>query len=229
MRVIDAGAAAWSIITDVHGAAGVSGWKQLLPGRTLRGPWEAVELARIPAVGVSGVHRHTRTHEVYFILSGHGEFSIDGRVVPMPAGHVAITPTGSSHGLRGIDTTDVTWLVAEVPARSVWERTMNPQPSPSDITPVDLTRVGVLDLTDDIAPLRQVGTRDLAAGERLDLTATDTEVFAYVVTGAAVVTCGATEYPVSADTGVTLSRGERAVVAATEPARLFWVSAGIEP
>lgn len=232
MLVTDSGTKTWSLVTDVHGAPGTSGWKQLMPGRTLRGAWEAVELARIPPGGLSGEHRHTRTHEIYFILSGCGEYLLDGRAEPMPAGHLAVTAVGSVHGLRNIGKEDLVWLVAEAPAQPYSRRAVPPSPGETivnrSVGPVELNQIGHLDLTPyGVEPFRQVGVYQLPAGQSWDLTTDRGEFFGYLLDGAGVMTANRVEFPVTAGTGVTLTRGERARLTATEPTRLYWVCSGL--
>lgn len=238
MQIANSNTKTWSVVTDVHGAPGISGWKQLMPGRTLRGAWEAVELARIPPGGRSGLHRHTRTNEIYFTLSGCGEYLLDGRSESMPTGHLAVTAVGSVHGLRNIGQEDVVWLVAEAPARSYWHRVIPPLPgeatSPGEATvnrslgPVDLDQIGHVDLTPyGVEPLQQVGIHQLLADQSWDLTTDRGEFFGYLLDGAAVITANRTEFPVAAGTGVTLTRGERVTLTATKPTRLFWVRSGL--
>lgn len=232
MLVADSGTKTWSLVTDVHGAPGTSGWKQLMPGRTLRGPWEAVELARIPPGGVSGEHRHTRTNEIYFILSGRGEYLLDGSAEPMPAGHLAVTAVGSVHGLRNAGNEELVWLVAEAPAQSRFHRAVRPSSGETIVNrslgPVELDRIGHLDLSPyGVEPFQQVGIYQLSAGQSQDLTTDRGEFFGYLLDGAGIMTANRAEFPVTAGTGVTLTRGERATLTATESTRLYWVCSGL--
>jgi mannose-6-phosphate isomerase-like protein (cupin superfamily) len=103
-----------SRIQDVHGAAGASEWKCFARRSWLRGDWEAVEWARIPPGGISGEHLHSRTEEVYFILSGRGEILLDGVATEVGPGDVILTGLGTTHGLRAIGEESVSWLVVEV-------------------------------------------------------------------------------------------------------------------
>jgi quercetin dioxygenase-like cupin family protein len=214
----------WAVITDVHGAAGTSGWWQLVPGHALRGPWEAVELARVPAGGISGVHRHTRTHEVYFVLSGLAEFLLDDEAYEMPAGFASITARGQRHGLRATGDAGVVWLVAEVPAAL-------PAPDPDKeagvnpmVGPVDLQQRGVLSLAGaGVSPLDEIGLGQLAEGESYDVDTEPGEVFLYLMEGSVLVRGGGTERVAGAGVGVTFGWRERGRVTATGPARFFWV------
>ncbi|MEU4160884.1 cupin domain-containing protein [Actinoplanes sp. NPDC026670] len=220
----------WSDVHGVHGAAGVSNWKQLVHGHALHGPWEAVELARIPAGGVSGTHHHTRTNELYFVLSGDARFVINETEFSMPAGHLAVTARGDRHGLRATVDGPVTWLVVEVPdtqppgAGEAKEEPMKPT-----LGPVDLNIVSRLDLAGHgVSPLDSVGLLRLDSGEKAELVADDSEIFCYLVAGSATATAEGQDHILTVGCGATLTLGERTVVTATAPARLFWVRSRVE-
>ena len=101
-------------IHGVHGTTGVTRWKALASGADLRGGWEAVEWACVPPGGISGEHRHTRTEEIYFILSGTGEIYLDGTAHPIAPGTLLLTGLGTVHGLRNTGDCDLAWLVIEM-------------------------------------------------------------------------------------------------------------------
>ncbi|HSZ28535.1 MAG TPA: cupin domain-containing protein [Pseudonocardiaceae bacterium] len=103
-----------SKVYGVHGSEGLSLWKCLARRAGLFGCWEAVEWAWIPPGGVSGEHLHTRTEEIYFILSGRGQITLDGRPYQVRAGDVILTSVGTRHGLRNTGTEGLGWLVIEV-------------------------------------------------------------------------------------------------------------------
>ena len=103
-----------SHVQDVHGAAGASKWKCFTRRIWLCGDWEAVEWALLPPGGVSGEHVHSRTEEVYFILSGHGELLLDGVSTAVGPGDVVLTGLGTKHGLRAVGDGDLSWLVIEI-------------------------------------------------------------------------------------------------------------------
>jgi mannose-6-phosphate isomerase-like protein (cupin superfamily) len=230
VRLVHSEHTPWSHVLGVHGAAGASNWKQLVPGHALHGPWEAVELARIPAGGVSGTHHHTRTNELYFVLSGNARFVINETEFPMPAGHLAVTARGDRHGLRATADGPVTWLVVEVPDAGLAsggeaeEELMKPT-----LGPVDLSSVSRLDLAGyGVSPLHSVGLIQLDSGEKADLVADDGEIFCYLVAGSATATVDGQDHILTRGCGATLTLGESTVVTATAPARLFWVRSLVE-
>lgn len=73
-----------------------------------------MEWAWIPPGGVSGEHLHTRTEEIYFILSGCGQITVDGRPYQVQTGDLILTSVGTRHGLRNTGTEGLGWLVIEV-------------------------------------------------------------------------------------------------------------------
>lgn len=101
-------------VLGVHGADGLSRWACLARGAGLTGSWEAVEWAGLPPGGISGAHLHSRTEELYLILSGTGEISLNEHRYEVGPGHLVVTGLGTRHGLRNIGTDDLNWLVVEV-------------------------------------------------------------------------------------------------------------------
>lgn len=103
-----------SVVYGVHGADGASQWRCLARRPGLAGDWEAVEWAWLPSGGLSGEHVHTRTEEVYFILSGRGHILLDGVATEVHAGDVILTGLGTKHGLRNTGDEELSWLVIEI-------------------------------------------------------------------------------------------------------------------
>ncbi|MGH8907573.1 MAG: cupin domain-containing protein [Egibacteraceae bacterium] len=103
-----------SIVHGVHGTEGISQWKCLARRDSLFGPWEAVEWAWLPPGGVSGEHVHSRTEEIYFIVSGSGVMTIDGQTYPVSAYDLILTGLGTKHGLRNSGPHELSWMVIEV-------------------------------------------------------------------------------------------------------------------
>lgn len=47
-----------------------------------------------------GFHMHSGESETYYIYSGKGAFNDNGTMVPVEAGDVTFTPSGTGHGLK---------------------------------------------------------------------------------------------------------------------------------
>ena len=51
-----------------------------------------------PGSGI-GYHVHVGDGEIYYVLSGKGEYNDNGTIVPIEAGDVTFCPAGSGHGV----------------------------------------------------------------------------------------------------------------------------------
>lgn len=47
-----------------------------------------------------GFHKHEGESETYYFFSGKGEFDDNGTIVPIEAGDVTFTPSGTGHAVR---------------------------------------------------------------------------------------------------------------------------------
>ncbi|GAA2716796.1 MULTISPECIES: cupin domain-containing protein [Streptomyces] len=196
-------------VYGVHAAEGHSRWTCLARRTGLHGGWEAVEWAWLPPGGVSGEHRHTRTEELYFVLTGAGELTLDGRSRPVAPGTAVLTATGSRHGLRNAGRTPLSWLVVEVPApRPSEETTMHDTGNPRSTVVPDLPRNGPLDASGVLTgPLRTVRVTRLPPGATGDFDCTGTEHTVYVTGGTGTARAGGASVPLAAGVALTLPLG----------------------
>ncbi len=108
-------------VYGVHGADGTSYWKCFARGNVLASALEAWEYAALSPGAVNGEHLHTRTDEVYFILGGSGQITLDGQSYPVQAGDAILTPLGSRHGMANTGAGLLEWLTIEVTAPATTE------------------------------------------------------------------------------------------------------------
>jgi len=57
-----------------------------------------------------GYHEQTED-EIYYVLSGRGQMTLDGKTVDVGPGTAILTRTGSSHGLKQVGTDDLVILI----------------------------------------------------------------------------------------------------------------------
>lgn len=215
-----------SDVFGVHGASGRTHWRSLAAGRALCGPYEAVEWACVPPGGISGEHRHTRTEEMYVLLTGEGEALLNGAPHPVRAGELILTGLGATHALRNTGDGDLSWLTLEVPAQRTistahaaprgreGEENM-PVPPPGPTAVVSLDEHGEVDPRPVLqGPLRRVRRIAVAAGAAEKFSGAGQEHSVFVRTGTGVARCAGSEVPVRADMAVTTSLGEDLVVEA---------------
>lgn len=59
-------------------------------------------------------HRHEGDGEVFYVLSGHGQYLLDGQYVPVEPGDVLFVDDGEEHAMRNDDDTEDLVCVAVV-------------------------------------------------------------------------------------------------------------------
>jgi quercetin dioxygenase-like cupin family protein len=64
------------------------------------------------------LHAHPGMDKLYLVLSGCGEFLLDGRALPMEAGTLLVAPSGVPHGIRNPSAERLLVLAALAPGAS---------------------------------------------------------------------------------------------------------------
>lgn len=226
-----------SEVYGVHGSAGLSRWKCLARGAGLSGCWEAVEWAWIPPGGVSGEHLHTRTEEVYFILSGRGEITLDGRPHQVQTGDLILTGVGTRHGLRNTGTEGLGWLVIELtsPATSqALGRARPGDPGTEETGSADMSNSTVLNLPAAgqidpgrwlTGPLRVIQLATLGPGEQREIVTDGAEHTLFTLHGRGMLIRAGVDVPLGPNVAVTLPLGTRVtIVAGPEELEYFQAS-----
>lgn len=212
-------------VYGVHGTRGLTQWACLARRAGLGDGWEAVEWARIPVGGVSGEHLHTRTEEVYVLLSGRGEITLDGRPVPVRAGDAILTGLGTVHGLRNTGAEPLEWLVIEMPARA--GRTAPGHAAPAHTAPGPAAAGGRHAVVTDLrgcgpvrpgavftGPLRTLEAAELTAGERATLRTDGVEHTVFVTRGSGRAATGRVRLQLVPGRALTLPLGTGAALTA---------------
>jgi mannose-6-phosphate isomerase-like protein (cupin superfamily) len=96
------------------GGEGVCRWKMLMNGMHLEGEWNCVEFVVIEPGASVGEHVHMRTEEIYYIISGRAEVTMDGSRIDARPGDLITTPIGSSHAIANHGDEDMEFFVTEV-------------------------------------------------------------------------------------------------------------------
>lgn len=96
------------------GGEGMCRWKMLMNGMHLEGQWNCIEYVVIEPGGSVGEHVHTRTEEIYYIISGEARMKMDGEEFTVRSGDLITTPIGSEHAIANHSTEDMHFFVVEV-------------------------------------------------------------------------------------------------------------------
>jgi len=206
------------------------------------GPWEAFEWSRLPAGAVCGEHLHTRTEELYFILSGSGDMVLNGAPHAVSAGDVVVTGVGASHALRNTHSSaDLTWLVIELLSPATANVFQGIECADTRCTGtegiggigvtevISLREPGVISSLPLSGPIEQLSRQRLVADDAITLRTTDHEYVVYVLAGAGTVQFGSATKVVDTDTAICLPLGEDATFRAHgESVELFVASMAVE-
>jgi mannose-6-phosphate isomerase-like protein (cupin superfamily) len=229
-EVIVADTDAPSQVHAMHGGVDLAHWKVLARRMGLAGDWEAVELSTLPPGAECGVHHHSRTEELYFVVSGTGELLLNGTVHQVGPGRLVVNPVGTRHRLNNPGSESLSWLVIEIVAPPTARVLTGGRARPgrsimAPATVIDLEREGSVDLTTLLAgPLRLARLVTLDPGDTAELAATDSEHTVFVLEGAGHAWAGGSRVDLRAGTAITLPLGSRATVVADE-GQLRWFHA----
>ena len=216
-------------VLGVHGTTGLTHWSCLARRAGLDGPWEAIEWASVPPGGVSGEHLHTRTEEIYFIVSGAGELLLDGTPRQVSAGDLALTRVGSRHGLRNVGPDPLNWLVIEILSPQteavVRGRPLGEVRQTMESTVVNLGEQREIDpRTVFASPLESIRIVRLEPGGEHPLTADGREHTVFVLSGDGLGTAGGAPLPLRAGNAVTLPLGAELRIEAGERGLEFFTA-----
>jgi mannose-6-phosphate isomerase-like protein (cupin superfamily) len=199
-----------------------------------------VEWAWIPAGGISGEHRHTRTEELYLILTGSGRMRLNGRMATVTPGCLIVNPLGTRHGLYAVNDVPVSWLVIEVLAPSTAAtyaaaacrqaprvvKEMSVQMAEPVVVP--LAEVNEFDPSTVLTgPLRLTRIATLGAGECEELAGDGVEHTVFVLAGCGVASSDGRAVQLAPGSSVTLPLGA-SVTLRGEGLRFFQATLAVE-
>jgi mannose-6-phosphate isomerase-like protein (cupin superfamily) len=87
-------------LVGVHGGAGALGWKRLGTGNMMSSAVDSYEIAEMPPGSRAGRPVHSRTEELFFVLSGRAIIGLGDEKVEVAAGDAILT---GFHGIQSVD------------------------------------------------------------------------------------------------------------------------------
>ena len=115
-----------------HGGDGVMYWNRLATGSHLYGDWDGVEWVAFDPGGRAGLHTHTHTEEIWFILQGTGRVELDGVEHEVGPGSIVMTPLHSRHKMVNIGEERLEYVVIEVFPPEISEKLPPRRPTDED-------------------------------------------------------------------------------------------------
>lgn len=86
--------------------------------RIITGGEGGIANVHVVRVTQGDIHVHTGYDEVYYVLSGKGHITIDGKLYPLRPGAAAVIPSGASHGLSADQGETLEFVIFGTPAMS---------------------------------------------------------------------------------------------------------------
>jgi len=87
-------------LVGVHGGAGVMKWKRLGTGNMMFTDVDAFDIAELPPGSRAGTHVHSRTEELFFVLSGRAAIGLGDDTVEVGPGDAILT---GFHGVQSVE------------------------------------------------------------------------------------------------------------------------------
>lgn len=101
-------------IHGVHGGSGVIRWSRFMTGNMTWSDLDSFEHVVVPPGVEIGTHVHSRTEEIYFIVSGRGEMRVGDEVREVGPYDLVLTPLHERHSFRVLGDEPVELIVSEV-------------------------------------------------------------------------------------------------------------------
>ena len=101
-------------VTGAHGGTSSLLWKRFTDGNMMWSDLQSFEHVTVPAGGNIGLHVHSRTEEIYFIISGRARMRVGDESREVGAGDLILTPLHTAHSFQVIGDEPATIIVMEM-------------------------------------------------------------------------------------------------------------------
>jgi mannose-6-phosphate isomerase-like protein (cupin superfamily) len=109
-RIVHTDPAAFRMSPAVHGGAGSMGFASLLNRGAVTPEFNFLHRGVIPPGAGIGHHFHNMVEEMFLILDGEAQFTIDGRTASVKGPAGVICRAGHSHAIYNAGSTPVQWM-----------------------------------------------------------------------------------------------------------------------
>lgn len=110
-----------STMLGLHGGRGTNRWKRFVTGLMLHADWDSFEHNQLDPGSAIGEHVHTRTEEIYFIVSGSARMTLNGKTFEVAPGDLIMTPLGGRHSIENTGDEMLEFVVVEALPPSIVE------------------------------------------------------------------------------------------------------------
>ena len=109
-RIVHTNPATYRPSPAVHGGAGTMSFTALLNRGAVTPEFNFLHRGVIPAGAGIGHHFHNVVEEMFVILDGEAQFTIDGRTATVKGPAGVLCRTGHSHAIYNASSTPVQWM-----------------------------------------------------------------------------------------------------------------------
>jgi len=101
-------------VTGAHGGTSSLLWKRFSDGNMMYSNLASFEHVTVPPGGNVGLHVHSRTEEIYFIISGRGRMRVGDESRDVGPGDLILTPLHTAHSFQVVGDEPATFIVMEM-------------------------------------------------------------------------------------------------------------------
>jgi mannose-6-phosphate isomerase-like protein (cupin superfamily) len=101
-------------VTGAHGGKSSLLWKRFTDGNMMWSDLQSFEHVTVPPGGNVGLHVHSRTEEIYFIISGRGRMRVGDESREVGPGDLILTPLHTAHSFHVLGDEPATFIVMEM-------------------------------------------------------------------------------------------------------------------
>jgi len=101
-------------VTGAHGGTSSLLWKRFTDGNMMWSDLQSFEHVTAPPGGNVGLHVHSRTEEIYFIISGRGRMRVGDESRDVGPGDLILTPLHTAHSFQVVGDEPATFIVMEM-------------------------------------------------------------------------------------------------------------------
>jgi mannose-6-phosphate isomerase-like protein (cupin superfamily) len=101
-------------VTGAHGGTSSLLWKRFTDGNMMWSDLQSFEHVTVPPGGNVGLHVHSRTEEIYFIVSGRGRMRVGDESREVGPGDLILTPLHTAHSFQVVGDEPATFIVMEM-------------------------------------------------------------------------------------------------------------------
>jgi mannose-6-phosphate isomerase-like protein (cupin superfamily) len=101
-------------VTGAHGGKSSLLWKRFTDGNMMWSDLQSFEHVTVPSGGNVGLHVHSRTEEIYFIVTGRGRMRVGEETREVGPGDLILTPLHTAHSFQALGDEPATFIVMEM-------------------------------------------------------------------------------------------------------------------